>query len=78
MKREELPGFVRELPITILTLLILASVFSPLYCRYFKKKAEELKTTKAQEIEILDEMIEDAPESADEPESDGDSDDFSD
>ena len=58
--------------------MILASVFSPLYCRYFKKKAEELKTTKAQEIEILDEMIEDAPESADEPESDGDSDDFSD
>ncbi len=35
MKREELPGFVRELPITILTILILAGilahVFSPLY-----------------------------------------------
>ena len=77
MKRE-IPGFVRELPITILTLLILASVFSPLYLRYFKKKAEELKTTKAQEMELMDEMIEDAPESLNEPESAGDSDDFSD
>ena len=78
MKREELPGFVRELPITILTILILAvilaHVFSPLY-RHYKKKAEELKTTKSQEMELMDEMIEDAPGSIDEPEPDVDSDD---
>ena len=77
MKREELPGFVRELPITILTLAILASVFWPIY-RHYKKKAEELKTTKAQEIELIDEIIEDAPESLGEPESDEVPDDFSD
>ena len=77
MKREDLPGFVRELPITILTLAIILSVFWPIY-RYYKKKAEELKTTKAQEMELIDEIIEDAPESLGEPESDGDSDDFSD
>ena len=77
MKRE-IPGFVRELPITILFLAItLAFVFWPIY-RYYKKKAEELKTTKAQEMELMDEMIEDAPESLNEPESAGDSDDFSD
>ena len=81
MKREELPGFVRELPITILTILILAvilaHVFSPLY-RHYKKKAEDLKTTKSQEMELMDEMIEDAPGSLNEPESNGDSDDPSD
>ena len=52
MKREDLPGFVRELPITILTLAIILSVFWPIY-RHYKKKAEELKTTKAQEIELI-------------------------
>ena len=77
MKRES-PGSVRELPIALLLLaLILAFVFWPIY-RHYKKKAEELKTTKAQEIEILDEIVEDDPGSADEPESDGDSDVFSD
>ncbi len=81
MKREELPGFVRELPITILTILILAGilahVFSPLY-RHYKKKAEELKTTKSQEMELMDEMIEDAPGNVDEPETNENMDDPSD
>ena len=81
MKREELPGFVRELPVTILTILILAvilaHVFSPIY-RHYKKKTEELKTTKAQEMELIDEIVEDVPGSLNEPESDGDSDDPSD
>ena len=76
MKRE-IPGFVRELPITLLTLIILASVFWPIY-HHYKKKAEELKTTKAQEMELMDEMIEDVPGSINDPESNGDSDDYSD
>ena len=72
------PGFVRELPITLLILaIILAFVFRPIYLHY-KKKAEELKSSKAQEIELIDEIIEDAPEGLDTPESEGDSDDSSD
>ena len=73
MKREELPGFVRELPITILTILIhaliLATVFWPLYSRYFRKKAEEKRARDAQEMTITVESPED--DSA-EPGSDGD------
>ena len=77
MKREELPGFVRELPVTILTILILtvilAHVFSPIY-RHYKKKAEELKTTKAQEMELMDEIVEEASENVDDPGINEDSD----
>ena len=77
MKRE-IPGFVRELPITILLLaLILALVFSPIY-RHYKKKAEELRTAEDQEIAILNEIVEDAPESVDGPGSNEDSDGSSD
>ena len=69
MKRE-IPGFVRELPITILILaVIFATVFWPIY-RHYIKKAEDLKTTKAQEMELMDEMIEEAPGSISEPETD--------
>ena len=76
--KSESPGFVRELPIAILILaIIIAFVFWPIY-RHYKKKAEELKTTKAQEIEILDELVEEAPESVDESESEGVADGFSD
>ena len=65
--KNESPGFVRELPVAFLILaMILAHVFSPLY-RHYKKKAEELKTTKSQEMELMDEMIEDAPESLNDP-----------
>ena len=81
MKREELPGFVRELPVTILKILILAvilaHVFSPIY-RHYKKKAEELKTTKAQEMELIDEIVEDVPGNVDEPETNDNTDDPSD
>ena len=78
MKREELPGFVRELPVAILILaVIIATVFWPIY-RHYKKKAEDLRTTKAQEIEILDEIVEDAPGSIDDSGSNEDSDGFSD
>ena len=77
MKRE-LPGSVRELPIAILLLaLILAFVFWPFY-RHYKKKAEDLRTTKAQEMELMDEMVEEAPGNLDAPESNGDSVIFSD
>lgn len=73
MKREELPGFVRELPVTILMILILAvilaSVFWPLYSRYYRKKAEESRSRDAQEMTIPVEMSED---DSDEPGSDGD------
>ena len=73
--KQETPGFVRELPVAFLILaVILATVFWPIY-RHYKKKAEDLKTTKAQEMELMDEMIEDAPGSIDEPEPDVDSDD---
>ena len=76
--KSDSPGFVRELPIAILILaIILAFVFWPIY-RHYKKKAEDLQTTKAQEIELIDEIIEDAPGSADTLESEGDSDDSSD
>jgi len=69
----EPPGFVRELPIAILILaVIFAFVFWPIY-RHYKQKAEDLRTTKAQEIEILDELVEEAPESLDEPETNEDS-----
>ena len=72
------PGFMRELPIALLILaIILAFVFWPIY-RHYKQKAEDLRSTKAQEIVILDELVEDAPESVDEPESDEDPDDISD
>ena len=81
MKREELPGFVRELPITILTILILAvilaHVFSPIY-RHYKKKAEDFRSAEDQEIAILNEIVEDAPESVDGPGSNEDSDGSSD
>ena len=76
--KNETPGFMRELPIAFLILaLVLAFVFWPIY-RHYKKKAEELKTTKAQEMELIDEIVEDVPGSLNEPESDGDSDDPSD
>ena len=75
MKRE-IPGFVRELPITILTILlmalILAHVFSPLYRHYFKKKAEESRSSDAQEMLLPDESFEDAPGNVDAPEGDTD------
>ena len=81
MKREELPGFVRELPITILTILILAvilaHVFSPLYRHYFKKKAEESRSSDAQEMLLPDESFEDAPGNVDKSETNEDSDDYS-
>ena len=77
MKREP-PGSVRELPIAILILaLIIVFVLLPVY-RHYRKKAEELRTTKAQEIELIDEIVEEAPGNLDEPETDGDSDGFSD
>lgn len=80
MKRE-IPGFVRELPITILTILILAvilaHVFSPLY-RHYKKKAEENRGRDVQEMLIPEEMSEDVPGSADNPGMNGDPDVFSD
>ena len=72
--KSDSPGFVRELPIAILILaIILAFVFWPIY-RHYKKKAEDLRSTKAQEIEILDEIVEDAPGNVDEPEMDGNTD----
>ena len=74
MKRE-IPGFVRELPTAILILaVILASVFSPIYHRYIKKP-EDLRTTKAQEMEFTDEIVEDAPVNVDRTGTTGDSDD---
>ena len=76
--KQDPPGFVRELPIALLLLaVIIVTVFWPIY-RHYKKKAEDLQTTKAQEIELIDEIIEDAPGSADTLESEGDSDDSSD
>ncbi len=76
--KNEPPGFMRELPIAFLILaLVLAFVFWPIY-RHYKKKAEDLRNTKTQEMEIIDEMIEDAPGSIKEPDSDGDADDLSD
>ena len=76
--KQDTPGFVRELPIAILILaVIIVTVFWPIY-RHYKKEAEDLRSTKAQEIELIDEIIEDAPESLGEPESNGDLDDFSD
>ena len=77
MKRE-IPGSVRELPIAILLLaLILAFVFWPIY-RHYKKKAEDLRITKAQEMELIDEIVEDVPGSVDKAETNEDSDVFSD
>ena len=76
--KHDTPGFVRKLPVIILILaVILVTVFRPIY-RHYKKKAEELRTAEDQEIAILDEIVEDAPRSVDEPESNGDSDDSSD
>ena len=73
--KSDSPGFVRELPIAILILaIILAFVFWPIY-RHYKKKAEDLRTTKAQEMELIDEIVEDAPENIDESEPNEDSDD---
>ena len=74
MKRET-PGSVRELPTALLLLaLILAFVFWPFY-RHYKKKAEDLRTTKAQEMELIDEMVEEAPGNLDISETNEDSDD---
>ena len=71
----ERPGFVRELPFAILILVLIAAfVFWPIY-RHYKKKAEDLRTTKAQEMELIDEIVEDAPENIDESEPNEDSDD---
>ena len=76
--KNDTPGFMRELPIALLILaIILAFVFWPIY-RHYKKKAEELKTTKSQEMELMDEMIEEAPGSLNEPESEGNADNPSD
>ena len=75
MKREELPGFVRELPITILTLALVLTVFWPLY-RCYRKKAEEnrARARDAQEMTITDEIVEDAPGYVDKPGINEDSD----
>ena len=71
MKRET-PGFVRELPIALLLLaLILAFAFWPFY-RHYKKRADNLRTTKAQEMELMDEMVEEAPGNLDTSESNED------
>ena len=52
MKREELPGFVRELPITILTLiLVFGVVFYPLYSRWWRK-AKEKQAEETQEMTV--------------------------
>ena len=52
MKRE-IPGFVRELPITILTLiLVFGVVFWPLYSRWWNRKTEEKSTDDAQEMTV--------------------------
>ncbi len=52
MKRE-IPGFVRELPITILTLiLVFGVVFWPLYSRWWNRKTEEKPTDDAQEMTV--------------------------
>lgn len=72
--KPEPPGFVRELPVAILILaLILAFVFWPIY-RHYKKEAEELRTAKSQEMELIDEIVGEAPGSVDGPESNEDSD----
>ena len=71
MKRET-PGSVRELPIALLLLaLILAFVFWPIY-RHYKKRAEDLRATKAQEMELMDEMVEEAPGNLDTSETNED------
>ena len=79
MKREELPGFVRELPVTILTILILAvilaHVFSPLISHYYKKRAEGNRSRDAQEILLPDESVKDAPGNIDKAKTNEDSDD---
>ena len=76
--KHDTPGFVRELPVAFLILaLIVAFVFLPIY-RHYKKKAEDLRSAEDQEIAILNEIVEDGPESIDGPESNGDADDFSD
>ena len=76
--KNDTPGFMRELPIALLILaIILAFVFWPIY-RHYKKKAEDLRTTKAQEIELIDEIAEGVPGNVDEPEPDGDTDNQSD
>ena len=52
MKRE-IPGFVRELPITILTIiLVFGVVFWPLYSRWWKRNSEEKPTDDAQEMTV--------------------------
>ena len=82
MKREELPGFVRELPFTILTILImaliLASVFWPLISRYYKKRAEGNRSRDAQEILLPDESVKDVPGNVDKAKTNEDSDDRAD
>ena len=76
--KHDTPGFVRELPITLLILaVIFVFVFWPIY-RHYKKKAEDLRSAEDQEIELLNEIVEDAPESLGESESEEDSDDSSD
>ena len=51
--KHEIPGFVRELPITILILiLILGFVFSPLYSRWWNRNLEEKPTDDAQEMTV--------------------------
>ena len=77
MKREDLPGFVRELPITILTLALVLTVFWPLY-RHYRKKTEKNRARDVQEMTLTDEIVEDAPGSVDEPGTNGDSDGLSD
>ncbi len=70
--KNDTPGFMRELPIALLILaIILAFVFWPIY-RHYKKKAEDLRTTKAQEIELIDEIAEGVPGNVDEPDGDTD------
>lgn len=52
MKRE-IPGFVRELPITILVLiLVFGVVFWPLYSRLWNRNSEEKQTDDAQEMTV--------------------------
>jgi hypothetical protein len=51
--KKEIPGFVRELPITILFLiLVFGVVFWPLYSRWWNRKAKEKQAEETQEMTV--------------------------
>ncbi|MBQ7731956.1 MAG: hypothetical protein IJT68_08990 [Lentisphaeria bacterium] len=60
--KKEIPGFVRELPVTILFLiLVFGVVFYPLYSRWWNRNSEEKQAGSVQAAPDVEETVDNGP-----------------